>query len=164
MNGRILFSSCLGLILLSGCSGITLPNPFSGGGGQAEAPAAATDAAEAMQTTSAIRPPAGARTAAELDTSSDAERAAALAPVATPELERTLGQVSVSLGNATEPGFWLRSSLVNERAQGRVVTSLGESLQVDLLPGEGAAQLSLSAFRSLNLPLTGLPQVTVYIR
>ncbi len=162
MTSRILIPSCLGLMLLSGCAGFTLPNPFARGAGQpaAEAPAEAAE----LSATAAMRPPAGARTAADLDTSSDAERAAALAPVASSDLERSLGRVSVSLGNATEPGFWLRSNLVTERAQGRVVTSLGESLQVDLLPGEGAPQLSLSAFRSLNLPLTGLPEVTVYIR
>ncbi len=40
----------------------------------------------------------------------------------------------------------------------------GTSVQVDLLPGEGGAQLSLAAFRALGLGLTDLPEVTVFTR
>lgn len=163
--GHLAPSSLAFVLLLAGCGAINLPNPFSGG--QTEAPETAVAVPEQDATSDAplaIRPPANARTAAELDTTTEADKAAALAVTAAPELEQSLGQVYVSLGNVTEPGFWLRSGLVNERAQGRVVTALGESLQVDLLPGEGAAQLSLAAFRALNLPLTGLPEVTVFRR
>jgi hypothetical protein len=157
------------LMLLSGCGAINLPNPFSGGRDDAaEAEAAASEVAPeeeaAPEPIVAIRPSANARTAAQLDTTTEADKAAALAVAPAPALEQSLGQVSVALGNVTEPGFWLRSGLVSERTQGRVVTTLGESLQVDLLPGEGAAQLSLAAFRALNLPLTGLPEVTVFRR
>ncbi|MFN3825639.1 MAG: hypothetical protein ACK4RN_16850 [Pseudorhodobacter sp.] len=161
------FTPFISLILLTGCAGLGLPNPFSGGSTAtpiAESEAVAAEEVAELQPVVAIRPSASARTAAQLDTTSEADKAAARAVTAAPELERALGRVSVALGNATEPGFWLRSSLVSERAQGRVVTALGESLQVDLLPGEGSAQLSLAAFRALNLPLTGLPEVTVFRR
>ena len=73
-----------------------------------------------------------------------------------------MGSVSVSLGSPTEQGFWLRSALVSAPVRGRVVTDEGASIAVELLPGNGAAQMSLPAFRALGLPLTGLPQVTVY--
>ncbi len=101
-----------------------------------------------------------ARSAAALDATSAEERAAALSAGATGGDE--LGQVVVSLGDPAMQGFWLRSSLVTAPVKGRVVTDEGASIAVDLLPGSGAAQLSLPAFRALGLPLTGLPRVTVY--
>lgn len=127
---------------------------------QAETPAAETPVAAATPPA----PPPGARTASALDTTTVAEKAAALAPPPAPAGERELGKVAVSLGNPTEPGFWLRSSLVTTAGPGRVATSAGGSLAVDLIPGEGAAQLSLAAFRALDLSLTDLPVVTVLAR
>ena len=103
---------------------------------------------------------AAAKSASALDATSEAERSAALAAGAAGGVE--LGTVVVSLGSPAEQGFWLRSSLVTAPAKGRVVTDEGASIAVDLLPGTGGAQLSLPAFRALGLPLTGLPQVTVY--
>lgn len=103
---------------------------------------------------------ATAQSAEALDGSSVAEKSAALSAGGAGGEE--LGRVTVSLGSPTEQGFWLRSPLVVATARGRVVTDEGASIAVDLLPGGGAAQLSLPAFRALGLPLTGLPQVTVY--
>lgn len=103
----------------------------------------------------------GAATAAALDQTTAAEKKAALAaPVAAGE--RNLGQVAVSLGNPAEQGFWLRTTLVSAAGKGRVETSGGQSVAVDLLPGQSGAQLSLAAFRALGLNLTDLPQVTVF--
>lgn len=101
-----------------------------------------------------------AQSADALDGTTDAEKSAALS--AGGAGGASLGTVTVSLGSPAEQGFWLRSSLVTEPAKGRVVTDQGASIAVDLLPGGGAAQLSLPAFRALGLPLTGLPLVTVY--
>lgn len=106
-------------------------------------------------------PPAGARTVAALDTTTAAQKAAALAPPKPPS-ERALGKTAVALGNVTEPGFWLRSALVKTPGSGRVVTAKGAEIAVDLIPGTGAAQLSLSAFRALNLPLTDIPEVSIF--
>ena len=117
---------------------------------------------QALDPSMTAPPPApGARTADALDTTTDEQKAAALeaAPVAA---ERDLGRVAVSLGTATDPGFWLRTRLVGVPTPGRVLTAEGQTLKVDLLPGEGAAQLSLAAFRALGLNLTGLPEVTVF--
>ncbi len=109
----------------------------------------------------APRPAPGARTAEALDTTTPEQRAAALA---VPEVSgaRELGRVAVSLGNAADPGFWLRTALVAAPAKGSVVTEGGTSVQVELRPGTGVAQLSLGAFRALGLGLTDLPQVTVF--
>ncbi|WP_390625184.1 hypothetical protein [Falsirhodobacter algicola] len=102
-----------------------------------------------------------ARTAESYDLTSEAERQRAVSAPVDAGAER-LGQVIVSLGNAAEPGFWLRSSLVDQAGRGRVETADGQSVAVDLLPGAGSAQLSLAAYRALGLSLTALPQVTVF--
>lgn len=109
-------------------------------------------------------PQPGARTAEALDTTTPEQRAAATAAPSAPAGERELGGVAVSLGNPSEPGFWLRWAGVTAPGQGRVVAPGGQAVLVDLIPGEGAAQLSLAAFRALGLPLAGLASVTVYAR
>ena len=99
--------------------------------------------------------------AAALDTTTAEEKAAALSAPA-PGGERALGTAVVALGPPAEQGLWLSSPLVKAVAQGRVVTASGQSLAVEVRPGSGAALLSLAAFQALKLPLTGLPEVTVY--
>lgn len=110
-------------------------------------------------------PPAGARTAAAFDTTSEDERAAARA--AAPAEGRALGVTIASLGAPAEPGFWLRTGLVQAPARGRVVVrATGAAALVDLLPSGGVpgagSQLSLPAFRLLGLPLTALPELEVF--
>lgn len=101
------------------------------------------------------------KTAATLDTTTPAEKEQALtaAPAAS---ERSLGKVTVSLGSPAEQGFWLRTTLVTAPGKGRVETSGGQSVAVDLLPGSSGAQLSLAAFRALGLSLTAIPEVGVF--
>ena len=107
------------------------------------------------------RPAPGAVTVQALDTTTAQDKAAALS--AKPTTGATnLGKTIVTLGLVTEPGFWLRSALVTTAGPGRVETAGGDTIRVDLIPGEGAAQLSLAAFRALGLPLTGFPEVTVF--
>lgn len=108
----------------------------------------------------AALPPPGANTAAALDTTTEAEKAEALAaPVAG---ARELGKTSVALGSPAEQGFWLKSALVAAPGKGKVVTAGGASVAVDLQPGTGGALLSLAAYRALGLSLTDLPEVTVF--
>ncbi len=108
------------------------------------------------------RPPAfggaASRPAAALDTTTAAERAAA---VAAPDAGTVLGTVTASLGNPAEGGFWLTTALVTAPRQGAVRLPSGRSVAVELRPGPGAAQLSLAAYRALDLGLTDLPVVTV---
>ena len=110
---------------------------------------------------SAIASLAGAQSAAALDQSTEAEKAAAAAAPAA-GAERDLGPVVAALGSPAEQGFWLRSALVTAPAKGRVVTAAGTSVNVDLQPGTGAALLSLAAFRALGLSLTDLPELQVF--
>lgn len=140
----------LPLSLMAGCA--DLSNPFRRA--ETPPPAAATQPA-------AIIGQAAARSPDSYDLTSDAERQRALNAPADAGAKR-LGAVVVVLGNPGEPGFWMRSSLVNQPQKGRVETADGQSVAVDLLPGAGGAQLSLAAYRALGLTLTDLPQVTVY--
>lgn len=104
---------------------------------------------------------AQAATAAALDTTTEAEKAAALGLPA-PGGERALGAVVVALGPPAEQGLWLSTALVGAVVQGRIETAAGQSLALELRPGTGGALLSLAAYLALGLSLTELPQVTVY--
>lgn len=108
------------------------------------------------------RPVIGAgASASALDQTTAAERAAAVAAKPAGG-ERSLGSAVVALGSPAEQGLWVKSALIVAPAKGRVVTETGASVAVDLLPGSGAASLSLAAFRALGLGLTDLPEVTIY--
>lgn len=137
-------------LALSGCAGL----PF---GKRTPDPVQIVAPVEPAVTLPAL----GAGASAEaLDQTTEAERAAAVAtPAAT---GRALGQVTVALGSPAEQGFWLKTALVSVAGKGRVVTASGASVAVDLLPTEGAALLSLAAFRALGLSLTDVPEVSVF--
>ncbi|NUB43486.1 hypothetical protein GEU84_003745 [Fertoebacter nigrum] len=147
---RTLIAVSLSLPLLAGCGDMmqNLRGERAGAAPVAESPSATLPV-----------PLAGSPEA--LDTTTDAERAAALAAPA-PTGAAALGSVIVSLGAVAEPGFWLRSSLVSAPGKGRVETAGGQSVAVDLLPGTGSAQLSLAAYRALGLGLTDLVEVRVF--
>ena len=117
---------------------------------------------ETLDPTPPPPPPVAARTVEEFDTTTDADRAAA---VAAPVGQQQLGTTIASLGSPTEPGIWLRTGLVTELVQGRVDYQ-GTSVNVELRPSGGPAtagsQISLAAMRLLGAPLTGLPELTVY--
>ncbi|WP_226341220.1 D-galactarate dehydratase [Gemmobacter serpentinus] len=149
-------------LLLAGCGGyFPIGNnrvPDSG----APAPAAPS-APVATPELSAPAPKAGARTADALDTTTPEQRAAATASPA-PAAQAALGKVTVGLGDPTASGFWLKTGLVKTVTPGLIKTAGGQTVQVELQPGEGAAQLSLAAFRALGLSLTDLPEVEVFAR
>ncbi|GGD41277.1 D-galactarate dehydratase [Sinisalibacter lacisalsi] len=113
-------------------------------------------------------PPAGANTADAFDTSTEAERAAAMAESA-PDAEARLGRTVASLGSPADPGFWLETPLTDRVRPGRVVAvASGASVQVELRPidappGAGS-RISLPALRLLNVGLTGLHELDVFAR
>ena len=100
-----------------------------------------------------------------LDVATIEEREAALTPKPIAQ-EQALGEIIVSLGNPAEIGFWLKTSLIGNQSTGRVRhTASGKSVNVTLFPLEGqgsGSQISLSAMRALDLPLTSLSLVTVF--
>lgn len=118
----------------------------------------------------AVRPPAGARTVAQFDTTSTVEKQSAASEAKAAQASgagRFLGRTVASLGDPADPGLWLRTPLLKVPAKGRVVyPANGKAVQLDLIPIEGTAtagsRLSLPAFRVIEAPLTGLPEVEVY--
>ena len=115
--------------------------------------------------------PANRRTAEDFDTTTAEERAVAVAAAErTPEeAEKLLGSTIASLGDATEPGLWLKTPLVSAVTQGRLEDAgRGTTVLVELrpLPGgaSGGSQISLAALRLLEVPLTDLPTLEVYSR
>ena len=109
---------------------------------------------------SAPPPPASARTVEEFDTTSAADRIEAADST---EGGRLLGTDVASLGDPSEPGFWIASTLVTEAGRGRVVLAgTDTAVEVDLIPGTGGSRLSLPAMRVLGVGLTDLPEVEIY--
>ena len=145
-------------LALCGCALFQPNGPASVTGPSAAQPA--TEMVPAVATTAL-----GARavSAESLDTTTPAEKAAALAAPAT-GAERQLGRVVVALGPPAEQGLWLSTALVTAVSQGRIETAAGKSLTLELRPGTGGALLSLAAFQALGLSLTELPELAVYGR
>jgi len=96
-----------------------------------------------------------------LDRTSEAEKAAALATPAQAG-ERRLGQEVVALAPPAQGGLWVETALVSAPAKGRITTADGRSLAVELRPASGAAMMSFSAYQALGLPLTALPEITIF--
>ena len=128
----------------------------------------ATQGAEAMQVddtsnADAQTVPKTARTAEAFDITTQAERAAAVQK--SPQASTFLGETIASLGNPADTGIWLLTPLVGTVQSGRV--QYGDSsvvLELRPIRGEptGASQLSLSAMRLLQAPLTELVRVNVF--
>ncbi|MBW7055880.1 hypothetical protein KY389_04110 [Paracoccus bogoriensis] len=151
--------------LLAACA----PGTLTGRPDVSSAPAAAAPTPEAVAAATAITRahaprPAARATPAQLDTTTAEQRAAAARPAE--RAETRLGTTIASLGNPSEPGFWIRTPLVTERAMGRIVNpATGKSAQVELIPltsGGAGSQVSLPAMQLLGVPLTDLPRLEVY--
>ncbi len=162
----ILCSAALGLVL-SGCAQI---DGFLGRSGGAEGPQSAAPAPGQTHPAArpgAVAPPSGARTAEDFDTASEEQRSAARAGAQAGNGVVDLGMTIASLGAPGEPGFWLKTPLVDAPAKGRVdYPAKGTSAAVDLIPLDAArgagSQMSLSAMRLIEADLTGLPELRVF--
>ncbi len=141
----------LPFVALAGCA-----TPSFQGGGAPEVPTTETAVV-------AVVPPENAVTVEDFDTTSAEDRTAATAPDAS--IDVALGVTIASLGPPTEPGIWLKTPLVDAVMQGRVDYN-GASVNLELRPSGGEAgagsQISLAAMRLLGVPLTSLPELTVY--
>lgn len=151
----------LPVFLLAGCAEIFGP----GFGLSTQKPGADTVRPLARPDGRSVVPSQNARTVEDFDTTTDAERTAALST--TPAGERELGRTIASLGNVAISGFWLETPLVSEPTKGRIVyPATGKSVAVDLIPIDGPAtggsRISLPAIRLLGAPLTSLPELIVY--
>jgi hypothetical protein len=156
---RLYFPVLASVLFLAGCVDGKFPR-------HGETPDTAQSAVVAPGTVSSPVPSTSARTEEEFDTTTEAERiAAASAPPA--QGEKGLGKTIASLGNAADPGFWVRTPLVDDVAQGRVVAGNGNSAQVELRPSNGdnsgGSEASLATLRLLDVPLTELVPLDVFL-
>lgn len=156
-------------LVLSGCAlfqkggADARPGPVNGpANGPVTGPSDAQPATEFAPAVATTALGARAVSAAALDKTTAEEKAAALSAPSRSG-ERQLGRVVVALGPPAEQGIWLSTALVTEVTQGRITTAEGKSLAIELRPGSGAALLSLAAYQALGLPLTSLPEVTVFL-
>ena len=105
-------------------------------------------------------PPPGARRVDEFDTTTQAQRSAAL------EISEggvLLGEAVLSLGDPGRAGFWIETALVTSPGQGRVTLHEGDtSVEVALLPGIGSGRISLATMRLLEVSLTDLVNANIY--
>lgn len=151
------YSGTIGLVLMLGACAATVEAP------DVVVPAPVTEVATPAAPAPLPRPTA--RTAAEFNTTTAEQRAAAAAaPVAA---EQRLGTTIASLGDPSQPGFWIKTPLVSAAGQGRVVNPAnGKSSKVDLIPLDGPAsggsQLSLPVIQLLGVSLTDLPEIEVF--
>jgi hypothetical protein len=110
-------------------------------------------------------PPANAVTHEQFDTTTQEERDAAVATDAAAS-DRALGTTIATLGPPAQPGIWLETPLVTALTPGRIDYQ-GKSINIELRPSGGAAgsgsQISLAAMRLIEAPLTGLPELTVFV-
>jgi hypothetical protein len=111
-------------------------------------------------------PPISARTPDQFDTTTAKQRQDAA--TAAPEVDRPLGETVASLGDPSRPGFWLETPLVTTLQKGRVVhPATGKSAQVTLIPIGGpktaGSRISLAAMRLIEVPLTDLATLQVFI-
>lgn len=79
-------------------------------------------------------------------------------------LRGDLGATIASLGNASEPGIWLKTPLVKVDAPGKVSFE-GKTVSARLIPIQGpttaGSRASLQLMQALGAPLTGLPELRV---
>ena len=156
--------AAFGLLSLSACAELgmegTEPTPA------AAAAAAVPDApVVTLDPTPPPPPPVGANTVETLDTTTEEDRQAALAPPE-PEGEERLGTTLATLGSPADPGIWIETPLVSAVTPGRVEVEGGESINIELRPSGGApgsgSEISLPAMRLLNVPLTAIQELVVY--
>jgi hypothetical protein len=108
-------------------------------------------------------PPPAAKTVEEFDTTTPEQRAEATSASLSSD---SLGRTVVSLGNPTEPGFWLKTPLVTEQGEGVVFNpATKKSVSVTLIPIDGprtaGSRMSLPALRLIGAELGALTEVDV---
>ncbi len=169
---RISVSAALCAVALSACAPIGPGQPEDAAPVAANAPTGQIAQGQGAADLSdpalvgAASPPPSARTQEALDTTTSAQRIMAAAPAAPDRASRSLGTTVVSLGSPSEPGFWLKTPLVQTRALGRVAHGAnGKSVAVTLIPIDGPAtggsRLSLPAMRLIGALLADLTEVEV---
>ena len=107
----------------------------------------------------------GEAEAADVAPEDPSARAAAVAEGDTGAGDSVRGFTVASLGDATQPGLWIETPLVDRERVATEVAPSGTTVEVTARPSGGergsGSRLSLAAFQALGMDLTGLPTVTV---
>lgn len=152
--------SILAVLALAGCANGGLGGLFSGDGPGSgfgrSAPAPGEVITEAVT---------GEATAEDIAPADSSTRAAAVAAGDTASGDSVRGFTVASLGDATQPGLWIETPLVERERVVTVVAPNGTTVEVTARPSGGergsGSRLSLAAFQALGMDLTSLPTVTV---
>lgn len=154
----------IGILALSACGNVGGGNGLLGGlgGGGGNGLFGRSDAPATPVIEEAI---VGEADPADIAPEDPEERAAAVAEGDTGEGDSVRGFTVVSLGDATIPGLWMETPLVDRERQGTVIAQNAATVVVTLRPSGGeqgsGSRMSLAAFQALGLNLTSLPTVTV---
>lgn len=156
-------TTIVAVLALAGCANGGLGGMFSGGGpGSGFGRNAPADAASSEVITEAVTGEAAAEDIAPADSST---RAAAVAEGDTATGDSVRGFSVASLGDATVPGLWIETPLVDRERVATIVAPNGTTVEVTARPSGGergsGSRMSLAAFQALGLNLTSLPTVTV---
>lgn len=156
-------TSILAVLAVAGCANGGLGGMFSGDGpGSGFGRSAPVEEASTEVITEAVTGEAAAEDIAPADSST---RAAAVAEGDTATGDSVRGFTVASLGDATQPGLWIDTPLVDRERPVTVVAPNGTTVEVTARPSGGeqgsGSRLSLAAFQALGLNLTSLPTVTV---
>ena len=156
--------SFLAILAVAGCTNGGLGALFNGDGQGSGFGSGASEvqSAPADVITEAVVGEAAAEDIAPVES---ATRAAAVAEGDTGAGDSVRGFSVASLGDATVPGLWIETPLVDRERAVTVVAPNGTTVEVSGRPSGGergsGSRLSLAAFQALGLNLTSLPTVTV---
>lgn len=155
--------SIIAVLMLAGCANGGLGGMFSGDGpGSGFGGGGSNSVAATEVITEAVTGEAAVEDIAPADSST---RAAAVAEGDTGAGDTVRGFTVASLGDATQPGLWIETPLVDRERVATVVAPNGTTVEVTARPSGGergsGSRLSLAAFQALGLNLTSLPTVTV---
>lgn len=149
-----LSSALAGTLVLAGCAGAP---PLFGGGVPADASVSDAAASEAGAVRPVPRPTDGGPSGEDAG-ADDPETRVAAAP-------GYLGDTLATLGDATDPGLWLETPLVEATQAGRLTAVNGRTVEVTLRPAGGArgagSRISLAAMQALGLSLTAIAPLRV---
>lgn len=152
----------MAVLAMAGCANSGLSGMFDGGGPGSGFGRSAPEAAASDVLTDAVVGEAAAEDIAPEDSST---RAAAVAEGDTASGDGVRGFTVASLGDATVPGLWIETPLVDRERVVTVVAPNGTTVDVTARPSGGergsGSRLSLAAFQALGMNLTSLPTVTV---
>ncbi len=153
------------ILALAGCANGGLGDMFGGNGPGSFGARPASNAGDTAPLPGLTEPVVGEAAAADIAPANAEARAAAVAEGNTGTGDVVRGFTVASLGDATIPGLWIETPLVDRERLATVIGPDGTTVQVTARPTGGdqgsGSRLSLAAFQALGINLTSLPTVTV---